>query len=156
MRCVNDQGKQKDPQKAINTNESGAYEDSARSSSCVRRESARQLLIFDIVKKSGQVFRTAAGLLGIRLARYFSSHHMSALESDQFAYSQVDLLRTTIQKERCGTGDVLVYVGRFHEEQGHSLPGIYEPFLRRCLSSLRHSATTRAMFLLFLSWRGLS
>ena len=28
---------------------------------------------------------------------------MSALESDQFAYSQVDLLRTTIQKERCGT-----------------------------------------------------
>jgi hypothetical protein len=28
---------------------------------------------------------------------------MSALERDQFAYSQVDLLRTTIQKERCGT-----------------------------------------------------
>jgi hypothetical protein len=81
---------------------------------------------------------------------------MSALERDQFAYSQVDLLRMTIQKERCGTGDVLVYAGRFHEEQGHSLPEIYEPFLRRCLSSLRHSTTTRAMLLLFRSWQRLS
>ena len=56
------------------------------------------------MKRSGQVIRTAAGLLGIRLARYFSSRHMSALERDQFVCSEVDLLRTTIQRERYGTG----------------------------------------------------
>ena len=67
-------------------------------------ESARRRVFSDIIKKSGQAFRAAAGLLGILLARYCSSHHMSALERDHSTCSQLHLLRATMLKKRCGTG----------------------------------------------------